>query len=338
MSCMGRPRTKRKDLPEGLYHDEKRGFYYRSSRGDRLFVHIGKVDRAAAIKRWAELNGMGEAESGCVSELIERYQREMLPTKTGKTLAEYARMLGKLSEEFGKRRYPKTESQAATGEFIRRMDINRYLREYPSPVMANRTIVVFKQVFELARDNGLCEYNPCIGVRHNVEKPRDRLITHSEYARIKHAAPPVLRLIMLMGRLTGMRESDLLALSWAQIKGNEIQVTQKKTKKKQDFYITKPVRAILEATKLLRGNLRSLQYVFHQPNGKRYTESALQSMWRRSAIKAGVEDVHFHDLRAKAVTDAIQRGQDGQKLAGHTTSEMTQKVYNRAASKVRPVK
>lgn len=338
MSGMGRPRIKRKDLPEGLYHDEKRGFYYRSSRGDRAFVHIGKVDRAAAIKKWVELNGLGEAEGGCVSELIERYQREMLPTKTGKTQAEYARLLGKLMETFGRHRYPKTETQAATGDFIRRMDINRYLREYPSPVMANRTVVLLKQVFEYARDNGLTEYNPCAGVRQNIEKPRDRLITHSEYARIKHVAPPVLRIIMLMARLTGMRQSDLLALSWLQIRGNEIHIVQKKTGKKQNFFITQPIRSILEAAKLLRGNLRSLQYVFHQPNGNRYKAGALQSMWRLAAIKAGVVDIHFHDLRAKAVTDAIQRGQDGQKLAGHTTSEMTQKVYNRAASKVRPVK
>ena len=41
--------------------------------------------------------------------------------------------------------------------------------------------------------------------------------------------------------------------------------------------------------------------------------------------KAGLSDIHFHDIRAKSVTDAKRKyGRDfAQELAGHATGEMT---------------
>jgi len=48
-------------------------------------------------------------------------------------------------------------------------------------------------------------------------------------------------------------------------------------------------------------------------------------MWRRVKTKADLPDLHFHDLRVKAVTDA-KRTHDrdfAQALAGHASGEMT---------------
>ena len=48
-------------------------------------------------------------------------------------------------------------------------------------------------------------------------------------------------------------------------------------------------------------------------------------MWRRLKVRAELMDIHFHDLRAKAITDAKRRhGRDfAQALAGHASGDMT---------------
>jgi integrase len=52
-------------------------------------------------------------------------------------------------------------------------------------------------------------------------------------------------------------------------------------------------------------------------------------MFRRCLEAAKVDDFHFHDIRAKALTDAKRSGIDAQSLAGHTTETMTAKYIKR---------
>lgn len=49
----------------------------------------------------------------------------------------------------------------------------------------------------------------------------------------------------------------------------------------------------------------------------------MRDLFDRAAAKAGVENAHLHDLRAKSITDAKKQGLDPQALAGHTTEAQT---------------
>jgi integrase len=62
-------------------------------------------------------------------------------------------------------------------------------------------------------------------------------------------------------------------------------------------------------------------------------------MWRRVKIKADLQDLHFHDLRAKSVMDAKrENGRDfAQALAGHASGDMTD-AYMRDNPYVDPLK
>jgi integrase len=75
-----------------------------------------------------------------------------------------------------------------------------------------------------------------------------------------------------------------------------------------------------------------------EPNPRSWA-SGFNSIWRRQKIKAGLEDIHFHDLRAKAVTDAKRlHGRDfAQALAGHASGDMTD-AYVRDNPNVAPLK
>lgn len=342
MPRMGRPRTKRKDLPDGLHFSADRGYYYRGTKitdGKRVYKTLGRISRDDAIREWVKIHHEtpDDAIDGTVGALIDRYVREALPKKRESTREQYRKQTVKLRELFGDRLYCASESQASSGHYFRRMDVQRYLSDAASPVMANRHIALLSSIFRHACNTGMTEYNPCLGVEKNPEKARTRYLERHELISLQRAAKesPIIRLIMLFGHITGMREGDILALRWQQVKDGYIWVEQSKTGKRQRIKLTWGVRCVLNAAKNLRGSLTSM-HIFHTREGQPYTGDGFRAMWARVVKKSGVTDVHFHDLRARAVSDAIDSGRDGGKLAGHSSDEITRRVYDRAPSKVRP--
>jgi integrase len=65
-------------------------------------------------------------------------------------------------------------------------------------------------------------------------------------------------------------------------------------------------------------------------------------MWNRVQVKwaeQGAERFTFHDIRAKALTDAHNQGMDAQAMAGHSSSVMTEHyIKQREFKKVRPLR
>jgi hypothetical protein len=53
-------------------------------------------------------------------------------------------------------------------------------------------------------------------------------------------------------------------------------------------------------------------------------------MFQRAEHKSGIEDFHFHDIRAKALTDAKRLGMDAQGLAGQHTNDTKSSLHKKA--------
>ena len=68
-------------------------------------------------------------------------------------------------------------------------------------------------------------------------------------------------------------------------------------------------------------------YICFAPGeGSPYTDAGFKAMWNRVQVKwaeTGGERFTFHNIRAKALTDAKRLGLDAQALAGHTSSVTT---------------
>src|SRR3954449_9223015 len=67
-------------------------------------------------------------------------------------------------------------------------------------------------------------------------------------------------------------------------------------------------------------------YLFCSRRSQPYTDAGFKAMWNRVQVKwaeSGGERFTFHDIRAKALTDAKRLGLDAQALAGHTSSATT---------------
>lgn len=65
-------------------------------------------------------------------------------------------------------------------------------------------------------------------------------------------------------------------------------------------------------------------------------------MWNRVQVKwaeSGGQRFTFHDIRAKALTDANGMGLDAQSLAGHATSAMTEHyIKQREFKRIKPLR
>ena len=136
-----------------------------------------------------------------------------------------------------------------------------------------------------------------------------------------------------------MRKGDLLHLKISDIREDGLYVQQGKTGKRQIFELTSDLQTLLGRIRKRRRRVGTL-WLFATRNGQPYTVSGFDSIWQRLVKRSGVNDVHFHDIRAKSITEANRlHGLDyAQALAGHR-SRVTTEGYVKAkeTERVRPL-
>jgi integrase len=337
---MARPRTKRKDLPPGLYWDDRRGFYFRRGK----YVGIGKVDREKAIKAWVKITNRAELETkgGTFGELIDLFLREALPlVGSPKTRTEYERQCNKLRERWGAMPYGVTDSDAVQRKCLRTVEFSKYLRTVEKvgngSIQANHDVKLVHRIFVVAKEHGLTEHNAAAGVRYIAEAPRKRPVTQADRDAIAANAAPVFRLMMRITEATGMRLTDVRRLRVQQVHDGIIDLSQSKTKNAQHWEITPAVQAILDEAATLPGRAVSM-YVFPKRNGTPYTEQGVHHMRRRALALAGLKDLQFRDIRKAAINEAKRQGMNAQEFAGHADPRTTAKHYLNGPVKVRPTR
>jgi integrase len=121
---------------------------------------------------------------------------------------------------------------------------------------------------------------------------------------------------------TAQRIGGLIEITLSDINEKGIAFRQNKTGKKLLVKMTPELNKAIERIHQLPHKIGSL-VLFHTQKGRSYTYAGVSVMFRRAVKASGVKDFHFHDLRAKALTDAKKAGLDSQKLAGHATEKMT---------------
>jgi integrase len=341
-------RKKASPLPSRVY--EKNGAWYfvdikrkwhklcRVSDGlTRLYSELASINRDA-----------DERQEGTMPALIDAWLIAKLKTYSGKTQEEYRRMATFIKSEFVEFRVDEVEPK----------DVARFLdRHFESKANAsNKYRALLSVMFTYAVRKGLRNANPVSEVAGASEGKRDRYITDAELDAVRAAAilgndgkptpsgAPIVALIDLAYQ-TAQRIGDLLALNWADVSEDGILFHPAKTVNSSGVRMlvemTPDLQATLDSAKA--GKVKAIGPVICTQAGGRFTYSGAQTAWKRACHRARqryekrcaesgetpdprhLVGMHFHDLRAKALTD--KRRQEGaaaaQALAGHTTAEMT---------------
>ena len=271
--------------------------------------------------------------AGSVGALIEKYMIEIAPRKAKSTYQGNLIEAKNLKDVFGK--MPVLE--------IRPMHIAKYLdiRGIKAPIRANREISLLSHIFSYAMRWGQIDRNPCIGVAKHPEKGRDRYISDQEFDCVKKLASELIATVMDFAYITALRKGDILNLRLDKITDEGILITQSKTGAKQLYEWTDGLIEVVNRAKALKRPIRGF-YLFCTRQGQPYSDSGFKAMWNRLQIKwaeSGGQRFTFHDIRAKALTDAKRLGMDVQSLAGHATLAMTEHyIKQREFKKVKPIR
>lgn len=324
---MGRRRIRDRHLPPRLYR--RHGAYYHVIAG--LWTRLStRLDEA--LRLWAEREAAALPTGETVGQAIDRYLREVLPGLARDTQTTYRACLSRLRPVFGDTRLAD----------VRPVHVAGYLDRRSAKKAANLEIRVLSTVYQHAMRWGWCDANPTRGVRRNPERHRDRYPTDAELAALREAADDQWRAMIDLSLLTALRLSDLIGLRWSDVSDEGLRVTHQKTKTRRLYLATPALTDALARARRLRRRVGSV-WLFARRDGQPYTRETHSAAWRRLRARAGLAstDLHWHDLRARALTDAARAGgrDYAQALAGHASGDQTE-AYIRARETVpvRPVR
>lgn len=154
------------------------------------------------------------------------------------------------------------------------------------------------------------------------------------------------QIAMDLALLIGQRQGDIIGMKWSQVKTEglprdqwHIEIDQGKTGKKLAILISPAVEEVLDRAWMMDPR-SARQYVLRTKWGKRYTEDGFRAMWQRYCReweRNGNPRYHFHDLRAKSISDNGSL-ENAYLLAGHIDMAMTRGVYDRNRRVVQPLR
>jgi integrase len=257
-----------------------------------------------------------------LSDLLQRYGSEVSPTKRSQ-----------LREQ-------------QTIQFMLRHKIAAYSMEKLTPaVVANyrderlksvapatiiRELSILSSVISHARKEwGLPTSNPCALVRKPTSPPgRSRLLTTDEEARLIAELQPVRRRstwmvpLILLALETAMRRGELLSLRWENVNvlAQTALLPMTKNGTARIVPLSKSAVSVLQALpQAINGRVFPLSYM------------VVNNCFVAACKRAGIVDLHFHDLRHTATTRLAEKLPNVIELAavtGHQTIQMLKRYYH----------
>lgn len=114
---------------------------------------------------------------------------------------------------------------------ISKSEVKRWvvkLTEVRSPDTARLSLGVLRRVLEVAKDDHVIASNPAAGVKvHGVRPGTARVLTYEELSLISEQIADVQhRTLFLLLAFTGLRWSEAVALTWADLSENSVSVTK----------------------------------------------------------------------------------------------------------------
>ena len=202
---------------------------------------------------------------------------------------------------------------------------------------ANQAHSVLSAALTAARDEGIIESNPCLGVRRLKTLPTNRrALTPLEVEQIRDQMPTARdQLIVSFLAYAGLRPGELCALKWQHITERHVRVEQSaqsgiivrtKTGKTRLVHVCKTLRADIaeygrgEPDELVISGLRG---------GILHWKNWFRRVWMPAAKAAGV-DARPYDLRHTFASMLIHSGMTIPEVAlelGHANPNMTLGVY-----------
>lgn len=254
----------------------------------------GRIDRALAPVNLKLLKGT------TLRDVLERYLTEVTPAKDS-AYTEKVRLRKLMREQAFCNMTLADLSPKAFADFR-----NARLAVV-TPGTVHRELGLMRHALEVARREWDMDLplNPLDKVkRPRLNNARDRRLDHGDYERLSAALlqtrNPYIAPIVDFAIHTAMRRGEILALRWEQINWHN-----------RTAYIADSKTGVPRTIPLLDGALAVLERLRGEATrGPIFPVSmeALKQAWERARNRAGLDDLHFHDLRHEAISRFCEMG------------------------------
>jgi integrase len=343
---MGRKRLDNSlDLPPHVY--AKHGaFYY--VHPDKRWERIG-TDVAEARKR-GRLYADPESRFGTVGYWLDMFvihcqERAAIGQEKGglsaRTLDDYAKTAIVLKSYFGSMLAHQVKGHHVAEYLDLGLKNNRGVR-------ANREKATLSACYTwlMRKSETGITFNPCIGIRRNRERKRDRYVTDAEYDTVAAVVTRNIRCLLDLIYLTLQRPEDIIEWTPADIvnkqeaDGTTRRVIRNDQRKRMgnggkvvDILITPEIDAVLSELQPEPPVLLGPRSTFLRTRkDEMYTYDGLSSMLRRYIKVSKVTPFGFYDMKGKGATDMWLSGvplTQIQVLCGHESVKTTE-IYVKA--------
>ena len=224
---------------------------------------------------------------------------------------------------------------------------------------------VLHAALEQAISNGYIHKNPTAGCKlPKVVRPEIKPLEPEEIARmLKEAKKDAYDNLFIVAMFTGMRQGELLGLSWDNVNFKTGQITIKQqlqckdgvyfleTPKSGKCRVLSPAPVVMEALKdeqqQQNANKQIVGAAWENKWNLAFTDALGKNLVRRTVVKhfkAVIEranippDVRFHDLRHSFAVTSLYSGDDVKTVQanlGHATAQFTLDVYGHVTQKMR---
>ncbi len=205
------------------------------------------------------------------------------------------------------------------------------LRQGSSAKTVNNMLTILRKMLSVAQEWEVIPFVPKVKWLR-VPPNKFDFLTFEEADRLIGAADGEWRAMIMLASKTGLRQGELLALTWDDVdlvKGLLVdsrnlsrgEITTPKNGKTREIPLGDDVLASLKRQRHLRGDL-----VFCKPDGSMLTKGECKHPLWRACKRAGLRRIGWHVLRHTFASHLVMRGapmKAVQELMGHSTMEMT---------------
>jgi integrase len=262
---------------------------------------------------------MLERNAGTLNGLVRDYTLSPEFAKLREsTQREYRRMLTKTEIQFGNMPIAALEDPRVRQDF---MSWRATVAKTSGDREADNRLSIISAMLTWAKENGQVFSNHIAGFRRLHSANRSDLIWLPDHIQgFMLVAPVELQRALILALHTGQRQGDLLRLAWGNYDGSLISLRQGKTGRKVEIPCTKALR------KMLDGLDRTSAVVLTTKTNRPWTARYFKAQWEAASKKAGITELHFHDLRGTAITMLAEAGCTTPQIAaitGHSLKTVT---------------
>jgi integrase len=245
------------------------------------------------------------AERMTFAELCEEFLRSHSSTLSPKSHENHRIFSKHLRDYFGDHKLTEIDERAVVDyrNYRRRQPLKWNPRRTVKGATVNRELACLHCIFQFALKRKYIGENPTSGVKHfneHIERPTKRMLTVEDEHRILEAAPPHLRVaIVLLVQTGGRTYSEGLSLKWDQVDlvhsvihpGSSVKTTDSA----QPLPLSRLACDVLKEWKKEQGS--ESPFVFPSPRSHGKPIRSVKRAWRTALKNAGVPYFPIYNLR-----------------------------------------